>query len=265
VKTVEAYSRLAGVYDEIVVDPCHGRWARFLDELLQSDEQGVTGVLDVCCGTGLLAAELAARGYRVVGVDASAEMLELARTRADTDFHQAWLPDLPVTGTFDAAVSTFDGLNYLTPADFRLTLENIARLVRPGGWLVFDLHTDAMLAFTAANPVVAGEQAGNRFVLTSDVDQAARTCDTTIEVLESSDGEPFTETHRQYFHAAEDVVAALGAAGFVSLVRTDEYTENPVGASTLRATWIARREEVGDPGFEPGASALSERRSNQLS
>ena len=32
-RAVEAYSRLAGVYDEIVVDPCHGRWASYLDEL----------------------------------------------------------------------------------------------------------------------------------------------------------------------------------------------------------------------------------------
>jgi len=38
-------------------------------------------VLDLCCGTGLLADELIARGYRVVGVDASDAMLALARGR----------------------------------------------------------------------------------------------------------------------------------------------------------------------------------------
>ena len=36
-------------------------------------------MLDLCCGTGLLAGELVARGYRVVGVDASEAMLALAR------------------------------------------------------------------------------------------------------------------------------------------------------------------------------------------
>jgi hypothetical protein len=43
----------------------------------------------------------------------------------------------------------------------------------------------------------------------------------------------------------------------------DEYSSRVAGPETLRATWVARR--VGDPGFEPGTSALSERRSNQLS
>jgi predicted TPR repeat methyltransferase len=72
VRHVEAYSRLAGIYDDIVIDPCHDRWASFLRELWSGDPEGVRSVLDLCCGTGLLAGELIARGYRVVGVDASA-------------------------------------------------------------------------------------------------------------------------------------------------------------------------------------------------
>ena len=50
----EAYSRLAGIYDEIVVDPCYDRWARYLHELWDSDEAGVRAVMDICCGTGLM-------------------------------------------------------------------------------------------------------------------------------------------------------------------------------------------------------------------
>ena len=61
-RRVEAYSQLAGVYDEIVVDPCHGRWASFLHELWSADPEGVRSVLDLGCGTGLLAGELVARG-----------------------------------------------------------------------------------------------------------------------------------------------------------------------------------------------------------
>src|SRR5262249_27714361 len=62
VRPVGAYPRLAGVYDEVVAAPCHSALAGFLDELFRADEEAVAGVLDVCCGTGLLAAELAARG-----------------------------------------------------------------------------------------------------------------------------------------------------------------------------------------------------------
>ena len=215
VRHVEAYSRLAGVYDEIVVDPCHDRWASFLHELWSADPEGVRSVLDLCCGTGLLAGELIARGYRVVGVDASEAMLALARERLGPDvaLSRMTLPDLTVEGVFDAAVCTFDGFNYLTPDELRLTMAAVADRLRPAGWLVFDLHTDAMMDFTIANPVVAGESAGNDFVISSIVDPGARTCDTKIELTRPRDGDPFCEQHRQYFHADADVRAALAGRG----------------------------------------------------
>ena len=238
----EAYSRLAGVYDEIVIDPCHDQWASFLHELWNADPEGVRSVLDLCCGTGLLAAELIARGYRVVGVDASEAMLALARERLGPDvvLSRMALPELAVEGGFDAAVCTFDGLNYLAPDEFRLTLDAVAVCLRPGGWLVFDLHTDAMMNFTIANPTVTGRSAGNDFVISSVVDPGARTCDTRIELTCPRDGDPFTEQHRQYFHADADVRHSLRQAGFVVTAVEEEYTHEAAHASTLRATWTAR-------------------------
>ena len=241
-RNVRAYSRLAAIYDEVVIDPCHGRWASFLHELWCTDPVGVSSVLDICCGTGLLAAELTARGYRVVGVDASEAMLTVARKRlgADVEVVRTVLPSLNVEGVFDAAVCTFDGLNYLTPDELRLTIAAVASRLRPGGWLVFDLHTDRMMDFTLSNPVVAGESAGNDFVISSVVDPRARTCDTRIELTRPRDGDPFCEQHRQYFHADRDVEASLQHAGFAVTALGKEYTHQPADTSTMRATWTAR-------------------------
>jgi SAM-dependent methyltransferase len=251
VRHVETYSELAGVYDEIVIDPCHDRWASFLHELWSADDEGVRSVLDVCCGTGILAQVLIASGYRVVGVDASEAMLALARERLgpDVELSRVTLPELTVEGVFDAAVCTFDGLNYLDPDELRLTMAAVARCLRPAGWFVFDLHTDAMMDFTISNPVVAGESAGNEFVITSTVDAATRICDTTIELTQPRDGDPFSEQHRQYFHTDADVRAALEGAGFGATAVGEEYTHEPVDASTLRATWTARRAVVQNPEF----------------
>ncbi len=242
-RQVEAYSRLAGVYDEIVVDPCHGRLASFIHELWSADPDGVCSVLDLCCGTGLLAGELIGRGYRVVGVDASEAMLAVARKRLgpETVLSRMTLPDLTLEGVFDAAVCTVDGFNYLTPEELRLTMGAVADRLGPAGWLVFDLHTDAMMDFTIANAVVAGESAGNDFVISSVVDPSARTCDTKIVVTRPRDGEPFCERHRQYFHTDTDVRASLQDAGLAVTAVNEEYTQRPADAATLCATWTARR------------------------
>ena len=241
---VDTYSRLAGVYDEIVVDPCYDRWASFLQELWQSGDAGnVTAVLDVCCGTGLMAQQLVSRGYRVVGVDGSAMMLSRAQRLLGPDavLLQQTLPDLEVDSVFDAAISTFDGLNYLTPAELHATLDAISRRLRLGGWLVFDLHTDAMMDFTAANPVVGGNSQGHDFSIVSAVDVVRRTCDPRIHVTRTADTDEFTEHHRQYFFTDQQVRTALMDAGFEILSVTDEYSHHLADAATLRATWTARR------------------------
>jgi predicted TPR repeat methyltransferase len=243
VRQVEAYSQLAGVYDEIVIDPCHDRLASFLHELWSVDAGGVRSVLDLCCGTGLLAGELIGRGYRVVGVDASEAMLAVARKRLgpETVLSRMTLPDLTLEGVFDAAVCTVDGFNYLTPEELRLTMGAVADRLGPAGWLVFDLHTDAMMDFTIAHGVVAGQAAKTDFVISSVVDPRARTCDTKIVVTRPRDGEPFCERHRQYFHTDTDVRASLQDAGLAVTAVNEEYTQRPADAATLCATWTARR------------------------
>jgi SAM-dependent methyltransferase len=243
VEAAEPYARLASVYDEIVVDPCYGAWAKYLHGLWLSDASTVRSVLDVGCGTGLMAEALMTLGYDVVGVDASSAMLARARELLgpDAHLHERALPDLNMAGVFDAAISTFDALNYLTPADLRATLAAVSERLRPGGWLVFDLHTDAMLDFTTANPIVSGAAGGKSYTISSLVDPVNRTCDTRIEVTSAAGRGAFAEQHRQYFHRASDVLDSLGDAGYSLTGVADEYSPELADASTLRATWIARR------------------------
>lgn len=231
------------MYDEIVVDPCHEAWAGYLVDQWRGDPDGVHTVLDLCCGSGLMTDALARLGYQITGVDTSLPMLARARQRVgpDTLLLQQTLPDLVVDGVFDAAVCTFDGLNYLTPENFGRTLDVVGRRLRPGGWLAFDLHTDAMLAFAASHPVLTGQASGKSFTISNTVDLQARSCATRIDITGPGDRDSFSEQHRQFFFSAADVRRALADAQFGSPAVTDEYTDQPATPSTLRATWIARR------------------------
>lgn len=187
--------------------------------------------------------ELRDRGLSVVGVDASPEMLALARAALgpETPLVLGVLPALPVTGTFDAAVSTLDGLNYLTTADLGPSLAAIAARLRPGGWLVFDLHAESTLDFACDNPLLAGEQDGTSFTLATAVDDATRAVRTVITLTAPDPADSFVEEHVQYVHSDDDVRLALDAAGLDLVQVTDEYTDSPLASGSLRATWVARR------------------------
>ena len=107
-------------------------------------------VLDVGCGSGLLARALLAEGYAVRGTDASPAMIDLARAHAPGGrFDAIGLPTrrspgepggLPIAA---AIVSTGHVLNYLdSREDVGLALAELADALRPGGLLVIDLMTE---------------------------------------------------------------------------------------------------------------------------
>jgi SAM-dependent methyltransferase len=106
-------------------------------------------LLDLCCGTGQLARFFAEQGYRVVALDRSAGMRELAAERCTPLLDDGRVTvvggdarsfQLPERVTF--ATSTFDSLNYLDGSEALLACFRCVRqALHDGGLFVFDMHT----------------------------------------------------------------------------------------------------------------------------
>jgi SAM-dependent methyltransferase len=100
-------------------------------------------VLDVPCGQGRHAHLLAEAGFRVDGVDLSEELLQRARERGTgptLKYHRADMRDLPDAWIerFDALVNLFTSFGFFTdPADDRRVLSEVARVLKPGGMLIW--------------------------------------------------------------------------------------------------------------------------------
>ena len=144
---MSSYDALAASYDALTVDVGYRRRADYLARQFRRSAAPVETVLDLACGTGTIACLLAERGYQVVAVDGSEEMLiQAARKAAALErpplfLHQS-MPRLRLGMTVDAAVSTLDALNYLTrTADLKETLRRVCRWLRPGGLFLFDVNT----------------------------------------------------------------------------------------------------------------------------
>ncbi|MFQ5744628.1 MAG: class I SAM-dependent methyltransferase [Acidobacteriota bacterium] len=142
------FDAIAAGYDAAFTDRRLGRWAResvrrFLADAFQPGDS----ILELGCGTGEDAVWLARRGVRVTAIDASSEMLAMARRKATTahledliDFLQLDLgsvPDELPGAPFDGAFSNFGALNCL--ADRRPLARALARMLKPGSALVLVL------------------------------------------------------------------------------------------------------------------------------
>jgi SAM-dependent methyltransferase len=103
-----------------------------------------TRVLDLGVGGGRTTQHLARQASDYLGVDYSAEMVELCRRKfPDLRFEHGDAADLSFLddGTFDAVVFSFNGLCYLHPDERRRScLREVRRVLRPGGMFIFSLH-----------------------------------------------------------------------------------------------------------------------------
>lgn len=102
-------------------------------------------VLDVPCGTGRIAVELAALGYRVTGVDLTAEYLEDARTAAksrgvELALRQSDMRDLPWRNEFDAAICFGNSFGYFERSGNAEFVAAVYETLRPGGTFVLQTH-----------------------------------------------------------------------------------------------------------------------------
>ena len=75
---MEAYTSFAQVYDLFMDDIPYIEWCNYITSLLQENQISKGLVLDLGCGTGTLTEALAKKGYDMIGIDASLEMLEIA-------------------------------------------------------------------------------------------------------------------------------------------------------------------------------------------
>jgi ubiquinone/menaquinone biosynthesis C-methylase UbiE len=92
---------------------------------------------DVGCGTGRLGPFLAARGLDPRGVDLSPEMIRVARReQPEFEYEVADLRELPFADASLAGVVCWYSLMYLPPEDRPTAFQELARVVKPGGYLV---------------------------------------------------------------------------------------------------------------------------------
>jgi ubiquinone/menaquinone biosynthesis methyltransferase len=134
------FSTIADRYDIITVLLSYGqdkRWKRRLAEMAPAHAD--TRVLDLACGTGDIAFEMAARGARVIGLDITLRMLQLARNKPQSfrrrvSFVAADMMALPFPDASFDIITTGYGLRNVP--ELSAALREIERVLVPGGILL---------------------------------------------------------------------------------------------------------------------------------
>ena len=216
----EGYRALAGVYDLLNREIDYTAWADFIEQCFDRYLPARPElVLDLACGTGIMTLELSRRGYDMIGVDGSADMLSRAYAAKPEDSNVLFLEQdmrsFELYGTVGAVVCCLDSLNYLTdPADVRRTFRRLHLFIAPGGVLVFDVNTAAKLA-ALDGQVFLDETEDTYCVWRTEYSRGL--CTYYMDIFQRrSDGawERREELHRERAYTVEELTAWLTEAGF---------------------------------------------------
>ena len=172
--------------------------------------------LDVPCGAGRLAIELAARGCRVTGVDISPEFLDAARDAArdralEIEWRRSEMRDLPWSSEFDAAYCAGSSFGFLGEEGDAAFLEAVSRTLRPGGRFFADFKASESLLpnFRESHEMRIGDiefRARNRY------DPATGTMESFYTITRGDLVENKRALHRIY--TCREILRMLADAGF---------------------------------------------------
>ncbi len=206
--------------------------------LLASGLQGP--VLDLCCGFGRHAKALQSKGLFVVGVDLSADLLVAADAQLDGHLARCDARQLPFRdASFGGLTNLFSSFGYFGVEGDQLVLDEISRVLRPGGAAFMDLMNPAWIRATLV-PESRREQAGAILhERRSLVDGGQRVVKEVRITLAEGEERMWTEDVRLY--DVHDLEGPLAARGLELVAVTGNFDSTPLSEQSPRQVLSLRR------------------------
>ncbi|RGY97813.1 class I SAM-dependent methyltransferase [Clostridium sp. AM58-1XD] len=246
---MEAYSGFAAVYDLFMDNIPYEEWCEYLSGLLRKYgiEDGL--VLDLGCGTGTLTELLAEKGYDMIGVDVSEEMLQIAMDKRALSGHDILyllqdMREFELYGTVRAVVSICDSLNYIMDyEDLVHVFSLVNNYLDPEGIFIFDLNTVYKYEHLLGDQTIAEDREESSFIWDNFYDEEEQINEYDLNLFIREEGNryrKYTETHYQKAYTLETVRQALQEAGLKFMTAYDAFTTKPPQENSERLYVIAR-------------------------
>lgn len=243
------YESFARFYDALTDNVGYDKIAQLVHTLVQKHADYKEVILDLACGTGTLSEKLAQKGYDVVGVDNSPEMLDAAQQRLDGKELPVTLllqdmTELDLYGAVDCTVCLLDSLNHLNnKQQLQKAFERVSMFTCDGGLFVFDVNTEYKHRQVLAN---------NAF----NFDKQDFFCAWQNELSDNGDVHIYLDFFSKdkdgrYTRYSDDfteilfdddfIQRELARNGFELIGKYDDFSLEPIKETSQRVLWVCKK------------------------
>ena len=284
---MEAYTDFAAVYDTFMDETPYEEWGVFVSSLIEKygiskpvkvkNDAGSSACNDGCdtlegeppedteaaleqeknlvvelgCGTGSFTMVMAKKGYDIMGIDLSPDMLDIARKKSkaaglDIMYLEQDMSELDLYCTTGTVISVCDSVNYLLEdEEVRSTFRLVNNFLFPKGIFIFDFNTLHKYRDVIGDTTIAENREDCSFIWENYYhdEEHINEYDLTIYYRSGADSENFkrsVETHYQRGYTLEEMKAFVNEAGLEFVTAIDAETKNAPDADSERIYVVCR-------------------------
>ncbi len=235
------YKGFANIYDRLI-DFDYNKIADYYESVFEKFGERPKLMLDLGCGTGTLTHIMRGRGYDMIGVDASEEMLMQAKNKdSDILYLCQSMTGFELYGTVDAAISSLDCANYLLEdGELFKMFSLINNYLNPNALFIFDISSEKKLSETLGNNTFIYEEANIFYTWENSFD--GNLLDMRLNFFEK-DGNIYRRTEEgqtQRAYSIEEVLDKAKKAGLICEGVFDGFTFENAKVDSERHVFVMR-------------------------
>lgn len=241
------YGYFADIYDGLTEDVEYERRVNYIEKIFEKLGVKPELMADLACGTGTATKMFAERGYDMIGIDLSVQMLDKAREKSeglDILYLNQPMEEFELYGTVDAIVCMLDSINYITEyEDLVQVFSLVNNYLNPGGVFVFDINTKYKLENVLAGNTFCEENGDVFYTWENYYDPEEKICEFCLNFF-VKDGDSYirqNETHYEKAYTTAEIKKALKKAGLTLNAVYDDLSFEPEKRNSERLYFVVTK------------------------
>lgn len=246
-----SYGIFSSVYDILTDNVEYEKIAHRICSLLHENRVDGGLLLDLGCGTGTLSFLLEKKGYDIIGIDASEDMLIVANEKKYEENSSALFlcqkaENLDLYGTIDCAVSSLDTVNHIDSLQkIEKAFSLVSLFMNMGGIFIFDINTPYKHKEILGNNTFVYDMDDVYCVWQNSYDENKSKTDIDLDFFIKNEDDEFFERYSEsfceYAYAVDEIKNISDKCGFSILGMYDNYSDNPISDTTERITFVVKK------------------------